>query len=114
MDHIPFELSQITDYIFIGTNACCSTHFDERLLAIGIKADISLETNLIDQPFGVEFYLWLPVGDHQAPELDQLKIGVDVLNNLINEKESLCSLRKRTWSSANLGRRLFNDSRDED
>lgn len=81
--HKGFEYNYITDGIYIGTNQCCEMHFAENLLKEGITADISLEEERIDAPFGVEFYLWLPVKDHRAPEPDQLEFGVNALDNLV-------------------------------
>lgn len=78
-----FEYDYITDGIFIGTNQCCQTHFDERLKQAGIKADISLEEERIDAPFGVDFYVWIPVKDHNPPQPDQLEFGVSILRKLV-------------------------------
>lgn len=77
-----FEYDYITDGIFIGTNQCCQTHFDERLKKEGITADISLEEDRIDAPFGVDFYVWIPVKNHTAPSPDQLEFGVATLEKL--------------------------------
>ncbi|MBI2623478.1 MAG: dual specificity protein phosphatase family protein [Candidatus Liptonbacteria bacterium] len=74
-----FEYDYIADGIFIGTNQCCTTHFAEALLKEGITADISLEEDRLDQPFGVEAYVWLPVKDHEPPTRAQLEIGVSAL-----------------------------------
>lgn len=76
------EYSYITDGIYIGTNQCCQTHFDERLREEGITADISLEEDRIDAPFGVDFYVWIPVKNHTPPAPDQLEFGVSVLKKL--------------------------------
>lgn len=73
----------ITDGIYIGTNQCCKTHFDEQLLKDGISADISLEKNRVDAPFGVDFYIWIPVKDNEAPTPDQLGFGVQTLEKLV-------------------------------
>lgn len=81
------EFNQITEYLYIGTNACCQTHFDEKLLALGIEADLSLEEEKIDSPFGLKFFLWLPVKNHIAPTQEQLKIGVSFLDNLVKMKK---------------------------
>ncbi len=78
-----FEYSYIDDGIFIGTNVCCKMHFDERLLAEGITADISLEIESIDMPFGVDYYLWLPVVDKTPPKLKQYIVGVDTIENMV-------------------------------
>ena len=83
---LTFEYSQITKYIYIGTNMCCQAHFDKSLLKKGIKADISLEKKKLDHPFGVDYYLWLPTKDHQAPTLKQLEVGVAFLQKLVSQK----------------------------
>lgn len=77
------EYNEIVDGIYIGTNQCCQTHFDEKLKKEGITADISLEEDRLDAPFGVEFYVWIPVKNHEAPSKDQLEFGVSVLDKLI-------------------------------
>lgn len=46
------EYNEITDGIYIGTNQCCQTHFDEKLKKEGITADISLEEDRLDAPRG--------------------------------------------------------------
>jgi hypothetical protein len=80
----------ITDGIYIGTNQCCRTHFDELLKTKeGITADISLEEKHIDMPFGVDFYSWLPVVDHTAPSPDQLELGVSILQKLVMLKHKV-------------------------
>ncbi len=83
---LTFEYNKITDYIYLGTNQCCQVHFKKELLKKGIKADISLEKERIDAPFGVDYYLWLPVKDHTAPSQKQLTLGVNFIANLIKNK----------------------------
>jgi len=83
---LTFEYSQITPLIYIGTNMCCQAHFDKSLLKKGIKANISLEEKRLDQPFGVDYYLWLPTKDHQAPTLKQLRMGVAFLKEALKQK----------------------------
>ena len=78
------EYSYIDDGIYIGTNLCCQTHFDEELSNKGITEDISLEEDRIDMPYGVEAYTWIPVKDHTPPSPDQLKIGVNALEQLVS------------------------------
>jgi len=78
------EYNEITDGIYIGTNQCCQTHFDERLKKEGITADISLEASRLDAPFGVDFYIWMSVQNHMAPKHDQLEFGVSVLEKLVS------------------------------
>lgn len=84
MKHPPltFEYSQITPFIYIGTNMCCQGHFDKSLLRKKILADISLEEKKVDFPFGVKYYLWLPTKDHHAPTVQQLMMGVHFLQDL--------------------------------
>lgn len=84
--HIPFEYSQITENIYLGTNQCCQMHFDKSLLKLGIKADISLEKERIDIAYGVSYFLWLPVADHTAPSQKQLLIGAKALKSLVDNK----------------------------
>jgi hypothetical protein len=78
------DYNYITDGIYIGTNQCCQTHFDEQLEAEGITADISLEEDRLDAPFGVDFYVWMPVKNHTAPTPEQLEFGVSVLEKLVS------------------------------
>jgi len=78
-----FNFNYIDEGIFIGSNVCCQTHFDERLIAEGITADISLEGEEVDTPYGVESYLWLPTPDHHSPTIAQITQGVAQLEALI-------------------------------
>jgi len=81
--HPKLDYHYITDGIYIGTNQCCEMHFSEELIKKGISADISFEEKRLDQPFGVKFYVWLPVKNHTAPSQEQLKFGVAVLDQLV-------------------------------
>lgn len=83
------DYDYIIDGIFIGTNQCCQMDFDKMLLQRKITADISLEKERLDAPFGVEFYVWIPVEDHTAPTLDQLEFGVSVLEKIIAMKKKV-------------------------
>jgi len=84
--HVKFEYSKITEYIYIGTNQCCQMHFDKMLLKKGIKADISLEKENLDAPFGVDYFLWLPVKDHYAPSYKQMLTGANAIKDLVDNK----------------------------
>lgn len=85
--HPPLDYQEITEGIYIGTNACCQAHFDERLLTeAGITADISLEAEQLDSPQGVDYYLWLPVKDHTPPTVKQLDVGVTALEALVRNR----------------------------
>lgn len=90
-DHIDaqFEYSQITSQIYIGTNFCCSSHFDENLASLGITADLSLEEEVLDASFGVKYFLWLPVKDDEAPSVTQFRLGVDFIDNLVKAGEKV-------------------------
>ena len=87
--HIPFEYSKITEYIYLGTNQCCTVHFRQSLLKKGIKADISLEKSRLDAPFGVDYFLWLPVEDKTAPSQKQLILGANAIKDLIKNKQKV-------------------------
>lgn len=88
--HKHAEYSKITDCIYIGTNRCCQKKmFIKELLKEGIEADISLEEIRIDAPFGVKYYLWLPVKDHTAPTPLQFKIGVITIDQLVKAKKKV-------------------------
>ncbi|MFA7286200.1 MAG: dual specificity protein phosphatase [Patescibacteria group bacterium] len=80
---VTLEFSKITDNIYIGSNACCQIRFAEPLLKEGITADLSLEEDHVDMPFGVSFYLWLPVPDMLPPTIDQLEVGVAYMTKVI-------------------------------
>jgi len=83
------EYDYIVDGIYIGTNQCCQTHFDEQLKKEGITADISLEEERIDTPFGIEFYIWIPIKNHTAPTSEQLNFGVATINKLVDMKKKI-------------------------
>ncbi len=83
------DYSHITDGIYIGTNQCCQTHFDEELRKEGIEADISLEEERIDAPFGIQFYTWLPIKNHEAPTDEQFDFGVAILGKLVAMKKKI-------------------------
>ena len=83
-DGIPdLEYSYIDHGIYIGTNQCCVTHFEDVLKDEGITADLSLEGERLDHPQGVDYFVWIPVEDHTAPTQDQLRFGVDVLDSWV-------------------------------
>lgn len=77
------DFNYITDGIYIGTNQCCQTHFNKNLIKEGISADISLEKERLDAPFGVISYVWIPIEDHQAPTQEQIEFGVSVLEKIV-------------------------------
>lgn len=81
-----FEYSQITPYLFLGTDMCCQAHFRKELLGKGIAADVSLREKHIDTPFGVSYFLWLPTKDHYAPSQQQLLVGATAIDQLIRQR----------------------------
>lgn len=83
------EYNYIADGIYIGTNQCCQIHFDEQLKKEGVEADISLEEERVDAPFGVGFYVWIPIQNHTAPTKAQLDFGVSVLEKLVAMKKKI-------------------------
>lgn len=85
-EHVMLEYNQITEEIYLGTNYCCQVHFDEMLIKKGVKADISLEGERLDQPFGVKYFLWLPTIDHTAPTLESLALGSQFLSFCVDQK----------------------------
>ncbi|HEX6977076.1 MAG TPA: dual specificity protein phosphatase family protein [Patescibacteria group bacterium] len=80
-----FDYTKIDENVFLGTNMCCQFGFNKELLAKNVRADISLEDERIDTPLGVDYFIWLPTFDHEAPSPDKLSFGVEVLESLINK-----------------------------
>jgi len=74
-----FDYDQISEDVFIGTNMCCQYGFVKELLVRNVRADISLEETKIDAPRGVDYFVWLPTVDGQAPARDKLAFGVQAL-----------------------------------
>ncbi len=83
-EQLQLEYSKITDLIYIGNSLCCTVHFEQKLINEGIRADISLDEEHLDSPWGAEFFLWLPVKDKTAPTQEQLKVGVAILTELVD------------------------------
>lgn len=77
--HVDANYNQITDHIWLGTNFCCQEHFDEGLKKLGIEVDISLEKERIDAPYGLDYFVWLPIEDTFPPKPDQLQFGIDAM-----------------------------------
>jgi len=79
-----FDYSEIDSHVFIGTNMCCQYGFDRELLSKNVRADISLEEERVDAPKGVDYFLWLPTVNGQAPSPDKLDLGIQTLGFLID------------------------------
>lgn len=84
-EHPVFEYDEIDEGVIIGTNACCEIDFNKKLLENGVDADISLEAERVDQPYGVKTYLWLPTVDHTPPSRENIDLGVDALDTIISQ-----------------------------
>jgi hypothetical protein len=83
------DYSYITDGIYIGTNQCCMMGISDMLKKEGITSDISLEETKLDQPFGVESYVWIPVRDGMPPTPSQLSFGVNTIEELVKENKKV-------------------------
>lgn len=82
----PFEYDRITPFVWIGTNQCCTSHFSHTLRRLGIRSDVSLESERLDAAYGVQYFLWLPVRDHAAPSQAQLRVGAHALQHLVESR----------------------------
>ena len=80
------NFSKVNSYIYLGTNSCCKLHFKKSLLRKGVRADVSMESERIDKPWGVDYFLWLPTPDMTAPTLKKLKIGAEFIDSLVSKK----------------------------
>ena len=78
------NFDEVTPLLLAGNNMCCQVHFEQKLLNTGVRADISLESERIDNPQGVDFFLWLPVKEDAPPKEDQLLIGIRYMKTLVD------------------------------
>lgn len=85
MSHVEMDFSEITPFIFIGTNMCCS-HHGMKLKDLGAMVDISLEFEKTEVPDDLDTFLWLPTKDHQSPSLTQLHIGTGAIVEAVERK----------------------------
>lgn len=85
-DQVKLSYNQIDDCIFAGNNLCCQTHFHDELLSKGITADISLEIENLDSPFGVNYFFWFPWKEDTAPSSQLIDLSHRVLDDLIKHK----------------------------
>ena len=83
------DYNEIVDGVYIGTNQCCIAGLSDVLKQVHIQCDISLEETKIDQPYGVEVYVWIPTQDHSVPTIDQLQFGVDALEKFVSQKKKI-------------------------
>lgn len=87
--HPDFEYDQITDLIYIGTNACCITRYSDFLQSKNIMVDVSMEGERMDDATGAEYFLWLPTTDHTAPDMKKLRVGVAAMKKWIEMDEKM-------------------------
>lgn len=79
--------SQITPYLYIGSNLCedgvCPIHGPE-FEKLHVKVELNLDNERKEiPPDHLEIYSWLPVVDGYAPSQAQLDIGSAVINEAI-------------------------------
>jgi len=79
----PLDYHYIDGGIYQGTNQCCMSGLAEVLEKEGISSDISLEDIRLDQPFGVDMYIWIPIADTTPPTPQQLDFGVSSLEKMV-------------------------------
>lgn len=85
-DEKSFDYDKITEEIYLGTNMCCQAGYARELLDKDIKADISVEGERLDNPYGVDYFLWLPVADTYPPSPTQFELGVRTIDFFVKHK----------------------------
>lgn len=88
-DNMTLDYNHIVDGIYAGNNQCCLGMLTKVFKDEKISADMSLEAERIDQPFGIEIYTWIPTVDHSIPTIDQLNLGVSVLEKLVSQNKKV-------------------------
>ena len=84
-----FNYNQITDLIYIGNNQCCVLILNELLKKENIYADLSLEEESLDMPYGVGAYLWIPIDDHHVPDQIHFDITYNFIESLIIQNKKV-------------------------
>ena len=87
--HDELDYNYITDGIYIGNNQCCQLRFSDELIAQGINTDISFEEERMDAPFGVSYYVWIPVKNFEAPTMEQLEFAVSIMEKNVMMKKKI-------------------------
>jgi len=88
-DNPELNYDYIADGIYIGTNQCCILGLVEVLKREDITADVSLEEDKLDAPYGVDVYIWIPVVDEMAPTYEQLSFGVESIEKLVSQNRKI-------------------------
>lgn len=83
--HMKISYNKIEEFLFAGNNMCCQDHFEEELLSKGITADISLESERLDNPQGVKYFFWLPWKEDAAPPMELMNLALKVLDDLMEQ-----------------------------
>lgn len=91
-DHV-FDYSKITDKIYIGSDLCkgrvCPAHSEEfKTLGVCVELNLSAEKKEIP-PDDIDSYSWVPVVDGYAPSQDQLDIGTSIINQAVENGETV-------------------------
>lgn len=83
-----YDISQVGEYIFVGTNLCCldKPHL-EILKDMNADVVVDLEEKKQDIPPKVKIYLWLPTPDHGSPTMKQFDAGVAVIEAAVKNKQ---------------------------
>lgn len=91
-DHF-FDYSKITDNIYIGSDLCkgnvCPIHSGQ-FRTLGVNAEINLTAEHKEiPPDDIDFYIWMPVEDHQSPSTDQFLVGTSIIDQVINQGKTI-------------------------
>jgi len=86
MSNPTFDYDFVTDLIIVGNSFCTEDHNSmcwDDLRKHGVFADIDLRAEAVSLPGGMHAHLWLPVLDTYAPTLEQAKVGVDFIEDIV-------------------------------
>ena len=87
-DHEPFiEVSKITENIYLGSSMCCKKHesYHGKVLSkFDIYADIDLRSEYMESNPDVKVHVRLPVEDTYPPSIDQIEVGVEVIQKIVD------------------------------
>lgn len=82
MDLPPFTFQEVTEGLYLGSTPWREEDKEE-LYENDIRCIISLEGENDKAPVGAELFLWLPLVDNTAPTMDQLRIGIRTIDELL-------------------------------
>ncbi len=78
----PFSFQEVTEGLYLGSTPWLPSHLQE-LYSEGIRSIISLEGESDKTPIGMDVFLWLPLLDGTAPTMDQLRMGIRTIDELL-------------------------------